>query len=279
MAFEHYGPLEIQSEIMLLYAGSQACTPQFSGWGMRDHYFLHYILSGRGTAKIGQKSHQLKKGCGFFILPWQTYHYQASTEDPWHYAWLGFTGEKALEIIQELRINQKETTFSGTYSKELEQSLLSLSSEIEHRRSGYRLKAKGLFYHIMGEICRIQQEGVPKETIIKPSEPVERILSFINFNFQRPINVTTIVNHLGYNRSYLFRLFREYTGKSIQAYLMEFRMKKAEEYLLTTQMPIHAIASSVGYPQYYGFARQFKQFYQMTPGELRKKGPNNRKEI
>lgn len=48
--------------------GYQRCDANYQwGPGIRDHYLIHYIISGKGTYKIGGSIHTLKEGDAFLV--------------------------------------------------------------------------------------------------------------------------------------------------------------------------------------------------------------------
>ncbi len=77
------------------------------------------------------------------------------------------------------------------------------------------------------------------------------------------------------NPDYLSRIFRNETGESLSNYLIRFRIDQAKELLLSTDLPIHQIACSVGYTNFSYFAKLFRKYTQCTPNEYRKKTINN----
>ena len=83
---------------------------------------------------------------------------------------------------------------------------------------------------------------------------------------------------LGLNRSYLYRIFKEYMGISPQAYLMKIRIEHACNLLIMPQHSVTSIAYQVGYEPL-SFTRAFKNATGITPQEYRKKNmeepPNN----
>ena len=56
----------------------------------------------------------------------------------------------------------------------------------------------------------------------------------------------------------------------IHTYLIRQRLRRAQELICTTRMPIQQIAQSVGYEGMSQFNTAFKREYGMTPGQYRK---------
>ena len=76
--------------------GFQKCPPGY-GWGpgVRDHYLLHYIVSGRGTYDAGGRTFTPGAGEAFLAFPDTPIFYRADREEPWEYYWVGFAGPSA----------------------------------------------------------------------------------------------------------------------------------------------------------------------------------------
>lgn len=68
---------------------------------------------------------------------------------------------------------------------------------------------------------------------------------------------------------YLSRCFKKKHGMTVVEYINDFRLKLAEELLVTTDMTVSAIASKVGYSNYSYFIRQFKRRVGYLPSEYR----------
>ena len=89
--------------------GCQRCDPGYQwGPGIRDHYLIHYIISGKGSYRVKGSTHHLEAGDVFLIYPNTEVVYQADESDPWEYAWVGFNGSDAATILTA-------TDFSATH--------------------------------------------------------------------------------------------------------------------------------------------------------------------
>ena len=70
----------------------------------------------------------------------------------------------------------------------------------------------------------------------------------------------------------LRREFGRVMGLSPRAYLKSCQMKKAQQLLLLTHMPVTQIALMIGYEDVSGFNRQFSCAFGMPPREYRRRG-------
>jgi AraC-like DNA-binding protein len=74
----------------------------------------------------------------------------------------------------------------------------------------------------------------------------------------------------GMSAGTLRRRFREATGLSPHAYVLQARAARARSLLAETDLPLKAVAERLGYENVYFFARQFRQQVGMPPGEFRR---------
>ena len=99
---------------------------------------------------------------------------------------------------------------------------------------------------------------------------VKKAVEFIQNNYSNPIGVNDVAEYTAVSRSYLYRLFREATGKSPQEYLTAFRITRARELLSFTALSIESVALSCGYRDPLVFAKTFKNKTGKAPSEYRK---------
>ena len=90
-------------ELSIYNCGLQSCEKGYSwGPGVRDHYLIHYVASGRGTYVVSGVTHEEKSGDVFLAKPSQLITYTADQEDPWEYYWVGFNGSNANRLVLQL---------------------------------------------------------------------------------------------------------------------------------------------------------------------------------
>lgn len=80
------------------------------------------------------------------------------------------------------------------------------------------------------------------------------------------------------DKSYLCRLFKKETGKSIFQYLNEQRMCRAAEMIEKGNTYVREVAAAVGIDDQFYFTRLFKRQFGVSPSEYkeeRKKGGNS----
>ena len=84
------------------------------------------------------------------------------------------------------------------------------------------------------------------------------------------ISIAKICKVVHRSHSYLCVLFKRETGMTINDYLTEIRVNKAQEILRDRQIKLLDVARRVGYLDNNYFTKVFKRAMRMTPSEYRK---------
>lgn len=113
---------------------------------------------------------------------------------------------------------------------------------------------------------RVSQISDKTEDIVAPA------LRFIQNNLAKDIKLDNLADLCDISPSYFSRLFAKKTGKNLCGYVIDLRMDKAAELLLSTSKSVVAIACEVGYVDCGYFCKLFRKKYACTPIEYRRAG-------
>lgn len=264
-------------DLTLFQYGWENCAPLHSyGPAKRNHYLFHFIFGGKGYLSSNDSAGQthlykLEAGQGFLICPGQVNTYYADEKTPWEYAWVEFDGVKALEYMEMAGLGWDRPVY---HLKKREDSAL-LKAELmaivdnPFRSSINQIGHLYLFFDalIRSSVNRktMVQSGKMRDTYIKEA------ISFIEMNYGRAISVEDIADFCNINRSYLNRLFKESTGKTLQNFLMYYRMNRAAELLKVSELTVNEIGKRCGYQNQLHFSRAFKTIFGLSPMQWKKK--------
>jgi len=98
---------------------------------------------------------------------------------------------------------------------------------------------------------------------------VEKISHFIEKNYRSNIKLADLCAQIHVSKSTVSRAFERHFLSSFSLHLAEYRLGKACEYLVNTEISIAAIADLVGFNNLSNFNRQFKAKKQMSPKQFR----------
>lgn len=96
------------------------------------------------------------------------------------------------------------------------------------------------------------------------------IMDYINANYTRDIDINLLAEHAGLSYSYIRKVFKNETGKTIVDYINNLRIEEAKKLLSKTNENLAEIALKLGYNNDQSFTRFFKKYEGVTPGEFRR---------
>lgn len=103
---------------------------------------------------------------------------------------------------------------------------------------------------------------------IKLKKVVEQTVQLLHEDYAKDISLEYCADQVGTTTFTLSKAFKEMTGSNFIDYLTVYRLNKARELLLTTDLKVQEIAERVGYQPPH-FIRTFKKNIGMTPGQYR----------
>lgn len=96
------------------------------------------------------------------------------------------------------------------------------------------------------------------------------LLQFIAIHYASPLTLKEASDFCGYSTSYFMKFFKSFTGSTFVEYLNTYRLKKACELLLSTNLTVLEISGTVGFDNHSYFIRIFKRQYGITPKKYRR---------
>ena len=262
------------TDLNVYRCGFEECSPGY-GWGpaVRDHFNMHYILSGKGTFYIQGERYSLKANEGFLIWPDTVVRYEADEKDPWTYAWVGFHGLKAEFFLKKAGLSLNKPTFVYSADDRLINCLNAMRSAVKPD-SASELMVTGYLYHFLSLLIKNHRQTHPVEIHAAGGDRhVSRAIEYITKNYASSLSIGELAQQLNIDRSYLFTLFRTHTGLSPRDFIIRFRMDKAGDLLKNPLLSIGDVARSVGYDDPLQFSKTFKKVKGVSPSQGRIKLP------
>lgn len=258
-------------DLDVIECGTEKCLPNYSyGPAVRDFYIIHYIHSGKGYFRLGDKEYNLKEGEGFFIHPDVVSYYRADSEDPWHYSWVNFHGSKADYCLNKACISvdspilsYNDTSFIADCFSEFMKTKNCVKSK-EIKLLSLLLKLLSFLIDEAPDNTIVLEENTIKESYVKTA------VEFIQINYSKKIKITDIAQHIGIDSKYLCSLFKSSLNVSPYQYLLNVRIHKAGELLKNENISIGDISRSVGYEDPLLFSKMFKKIKGASPSDYRK---------
>lgn len=243
--------------------GIQRCGACHS-WGpaVRDHYLIHYIISGRGTFSSGGKSYQLSAGDGFWVEPSCVASYVADQDDPWEYCWIGFNGSDAKRLMYQTGLLSNGPVFHCHEDNRFQELLINICNISGSSPSEEAQMESGLLLFLA---ALMEKFGTSAAQHTNGYEYVQKAIKFIDYNYSSDIDVNDVAASAGISRSHLYRLFMQHISMPPNEYLMRYRISKGADLLESNSLSVGEVAYSTGFPDQLYFSRVFKKYMGMPP--------------
>ena len=244
-------------------AGRQQCGAG-CGWGpgVRDHFVLQHILSGRGSCVVDGQRHALEAGDSFLIFPDTTVQYEADREEPWEYAWVGFNGAEAGRYVEQTGFSRQSPVCRGDGGGQLPRLL----EEIRGARGTAMwndLRMTGRLYALLAYLVESAWDSRPARR--DGDSCAEAAADYIMRHYAEAISVEQLAEHFALSHSSLYRKFVRRFQKSPKRFLLEYRMERACQLLAAADLSVQEVAVSVGFDDPFYFSRVFKELVGVSP--------------
>lgn len=256
------------SDLTIYSAGYEECTSGYSyGPHIRSYHVIHFVLSGKGALHINQHIFECQKGDVFIIPAGKISFYQASSTDPWCYAWLNFLGINSDMYIHQLMAATNDIyVLHGLETEKYKQAIFDILAILNNNTSNYFL-ANSILLRVMSYL--FEDVGFREENWGKISI-ADEIKFYLDMKYSEKIKLQDVAQKFGIHPNYMTRIFHEKYGISPKQYLMDIKSKKACRLLTTTELSLSVIASSLGFDDQLAFSRFFKKEVGISPTEYRK---------
>ena len=261
-------------DLGLFQFGWERCTPAHSfGPAARNHYLFHYILSGTGTlmaddSKGVTQTYSIKSMQGFMIFPNQITTYVADKQLPWEYVWLEFDGLRVKSLLDTIGLSLDKPVYHAR-NKSLREDMANEMLYISRHKDESPFHLIGHLYLFLDYLLRSAADEQLEHGSKLREFYIHEALTYIEHNFQNEITIEDIAGVCGLNRTYFGKIFKEALGKTLQEFLLNYRMLKAAELLKLTSLSIGDVGLAVGYANQMHFSRAFKNNYGISPREWR----------
>ncbi|WJH35385.1 helix-turn-helix domain-containing protein [Paenibacillus sp. CC-CFT747] len=98
---------------------------------------------------------------------------------------------------------------------------------------------------------------------------MEKVLQFIHEHYDEDLSQPMLADLVSLPGSQFSSMFKEETGMTLTDYIIAYRMDRAKELLVTTDLKVGDIADRLSYNNAQNFIRVFKRICGITPGEYR----------
>lgn len=119
-------------------------------------------------------------------------------------------------------------------------------------------------------LMRDETEKDDPDVVFLPQEELggrvaEQVISFLQKNIHTKLEISDVCSALNYNKSYIFKQFKQATGRSVMAYFNRLKIEQAKRYLRETSLSVTQISDKLSFDTPNYFSKTFKKLTGYTP--------------
>lgn len=177
----------------------------------------------------------------------------------------------------ELEMDKRPTgSFRPLYGNEdavIRESMLDLIGEAAVDGDRSSLRTESLFTELATRLLLVSRsvlKGTVKATQCFPKHLLRRVLERMHDEFDTDLSLSMLAAESGYSRAHFMRVFKAAFGETPHKYLLELRLRKAQEMIAERSKRIIDIAVECGFSSHAHFTVAFNQRFGIAPNLYRK---------
>lgn len=244
---------EMTSLSLIYYKHNSNTKPTHIRKSQIDYYDLTIVLKGTLNYVFDESSVALKAGDMILIRPGEYRHRLDS----------GITSDYiSFNFITDMELQSIPTVLNSMLNSETNTMLNTCDVFFNKTPDHYLEKIAyilcAFLLHIQDNINNMNFNPLALQ-----------IKNYILKNYAKRITLKSIADEFHFSPSYCNSIFKRENRKPIVDFLIEERIRNAQERLIHTNLPLPQIAAEVGYDDYNYFSRLFKKHTLYTPTKYR----------
>jgi AraC-like DNA-binding protein len=219
-------------------------------------HHANLVLSGKGYIELDGKVRELKKG-KLYIFPTNAVytHYRDESDNPFTVLWFIF------KMTPDYKGGLIEL---DPQKDEIVKSIVTLIHNLVLTEEVRYSRVNNLIYELMNHVLRTHEN-----ISLYSDKRISKSLQYIKKNYNKPVTLSELASLSGLSEAHYSRVFKDVMGLSPIQFVIQEKMQKAVE-ILITGTSVSETAASVGYFNNSLFVKTFKSVYQCTPTQFLK---------
>jgi AraC family transcriptional regulator len=177
-------------------------------------------------------------------------------------------------VVEELDCKPPRPMFRpGIQDQSIKRIIGMLMEELEAERPFGRLYVDSLAHALATRYllldCASAVRPEPRVMGLMP-RILSRVREKIEANLDTDLSLESLAEESGYSRAHFLRMFRAATGLTPHQYVLDLRLKRAQDCLRQKGSSIIDVAVACGFSSQSHMTSVFRQRLEMTPGEFRR---------
>ncbi len=183
-----------------------------------------------------------------------------------------FLDNQALQYqrLQECEaIDRGFTTFNDPLVNRV---ALQLVEEVARGSEGKPLFVEQLLGVMLEQLVRVMSGAAGRYIQVDALQlgRLSHLLGWVQHNLHQPMNTAVLAERVGVSESHFRRIFQDAMGLTPHRFIMQLRLKRVREFLVSTTLSIARIASECGFESQSHLTVSFRNAYGVPPARLRR---------
>ena len=254
-----------------------------------DFYEVQFYLSEAENGVIGEitingTKRVLTQGCLVLINMFDQHKIKITTDKPYVRYCISFDSSLLLFACSDTSnlFNIFSNCSAVKYSKPLTpaqiNTFINIYNEHEEQslKNGRDIMEKAMILEIFAHIYNIFYDGQEiSATDSRSMEVVTKLIGYIDAHIAEDLSLENLAEYVNFSTFHLSRMFKRYTGTTLNKYIITKRIDKAK-LLLKGSMSITNISKEVGFNNYNHFYRTFKNVTGVSPADYKESATKER---
>lgn len=265
--------MTIMQQLQILWVSRSHASPN-SGVKPHSHPYYHmfHVTAGECRFTVGKNTYDLSAGQNLLVPRQMEHGYTNLKTDVAEFMEIKFALPKDSADAQLLQGDAliSDSALVGMLFAQIINEYTILGSRAENPATSYMVALLNVLteserYHKPRQFQYVDASNY--------SELSQRIVKYLEENFDEDISLDTLAQAMGYNKSYLCVAFRKNTQFTIQDCLNMIRIRRAAELIVYSDHSLSQVATMCGYASVSHFNRVFLKYVGITPGQCRRAYP------
>jgi AraC-like DNA-binding protein len=276
--------------IELLHVSSQHTQLRHQ---MLSYVKLLFIEDGEGWCLVNHQKIQAKAGDILLIPPGEVYDVSGlENTKSWIVAFesqILAPDEIGTDIFSMQSYELLNFSSSWSWSKSVENKyfhvaladrprwlarLYQLERELHGKSLEFLESARILLLLLIFDLAKLASPQL-KQGLHQSKPLLKKVFDFIDSYYCNPISLLDVAKEVNLSPGYLTEIVRRETGLTVLNWITKRRMSEARRLLVVSALPVHEVASAVGYLDTGHFIRQFRRHHGKTPQTWRRAHQNH----
>lgn len=270
-----FEPPLVFDDIDLVQIGRMFCAPDtVIGKHLHLNWFeLTVVSDGKGILITNDTEIEIKRGDIYLSFPADEHAIRSDPSAPLAFGFLAIYPHAPIKLQQfeEIMFSFRDPLSRLFCDERLPFLLDNALAEFDSEKA---VRSKDAVCHLLALISEylirdFTQTSPPERNERKPTVLCYNLMHYIDTHILTLHSLAELEDIFNYNYSYLSKLFKTVTGKTLSDYYTASRLKKAEILLKSEHKKIGEIADLLGYSSIYSFSKAFKARYGLSPDNFR----------